>query len=827
MSSIDSTETQPSTPVITEAIVIERLKACQSLLLEFVSPLLANIPEQLVKSLIELEAEAKTNQEQAHLFEQQKLFKRNWSEIERYFLGYLGEGFIKFKRGDLDTSTGEEDYDGDMLSLVDNEDLEETIAVSSITHRAENQYLESIWALNQRLAVLVGGKKVNDRSNPAGPVQYCESLRKALTRAPLETKTKILAYRTFEKEVMLKLAGGLESLNTYLKDNGILPDLQYRPSSNTAPPTAQVEEVPFESWDGAELVSSASEPQPSQGFMPAPDASLPPEQYQGRLVSAIRSLQSRIASTGGDASTPVAPGSAVTNPGPMGAASTGVLPTAGGGMTGGIGEHYSAPGGSIGAAATVQGAPVAAAGSSGQVATDGVTGVVSNRQMIGVLTQMQGQGNSDTADLIREATPELLQPQQASTVGEILFNQLRIEAETESQAVDPTDLHTIDLVGMLFEYMLSDDNLPDSVKALLSYLHTPYLKVAFIDKDFFEQTEHPARMLLNNMAEAGVKWISNDGSSQYDIYDKIKHVVSTVLEDFESDVRLFAELLLDFSAYTKKLARRQELVEKRAAEKVQGEEKLREVKLRVNEEVKQRIDGRELPSAVLLMLLQPWSDYLAFLLLRYGHKSEGWLRAVRLIDDVLWSIEPKTSNEDKTAQLEMTDRLLDSLENGFETIGYDQAKKKKLVEALVSLQKMALQSKQVEPAPEAMRAKLERIAAEKVGKSPDHEDAPTVEEQRMIDNLKMIEFGTWFEFEGGRRLKVAWYNSKTSHYMLVDQMGKKVAMKSGLELARDLISKQAKVIAGSSKPFFERALENIFQSLNTRADDLGKEDENE
>ena len=34
-------------------------------------------------------------------------------------------------------------------------------------------------------------------------------------------------------------------------------------------------------------------------------------------------------------------------------------------------------------------------------------------------------------------------------------------------------------------------------------------------------------------------------------------------------------------------------------------------------------------------------------------------------------------------------------------------------------------------------------------------------------------------------------------------------MKSGLELARDMISNQAKIISGSSKPFFERALENI------------------
>ncbi len=132
---------------------------------------------------------------------------------------------------------------------------------------------------------------------------------------------------------------------------------------------------------------------------------------------------------------------------------------------------------------------------------------------------------------------------------------------------------------------------------------------------------------------------------------------------------------------------------------------------------------------------------------------------------------------------------------------------------------MALQSKQVEAAPKPMRSKLESMAAKKAGQSTEPAEQPSPEEARMVENLKMIEFGTWFEFEGGRRLKVAWYNSKTLHYMLVDQMGKKVAMKSGLELARDMLSHRARVIAGSSKPFFERALENIFQSLNAKAEE--------
>jgi hypothetical protein len=95
----------------------------------------------------------------------------------------------------------------------------------------------------------------------------------------------------------------------------------------------------------------------------------------------------------------------------------------------------------------------------------------------------------------------------------------------------------------------------------------------------------------------------------------------------------------------------------------------------------------------------------------------------------------------------------------------------------------------------------------------------SAEEAKIVDNLKMIEFGTWFEFEGGKRLKVAWYNKRTLHYMLVDQQGRQVAMSSGLELARDMIAGRTRIIAGSTKPFFERALENIYQTLNAQVND--------
>ncbi|MCC6373256.1 MAG: DUF1631 family protein, partial [Moraxellaceae bacterium] len=43
----------------------------------------------------------------------------------------------------------------------------------------------------------------------------------------------------------------------------------------------------------------------------------------------------------------------------------------------------------------------------------------------------------------------------------------------------------INLVSMLFDFILDDDYLPMAMKALLGRLQIPLLKVAIIDKTFF------------------------------------------------------------------------------------------------------------------------------------------------------------------------------------------------------------------------------------------------------------------------------------------------------------------------------------------------------
>ena len=390
----------------------------------------------------------------------------------------------------------------------------------------------------------------------------------------------------------------------------------------------------------------------------------------------------------------------------------------------------------------------------------------------------------------------------------------QLQVSVSGQGVKGYDLHIINLVGMLFNFMLNDENLPVSVKALLSYLHTPFLKIAFVDTNFFEQSQHPARLLINTLTEAGARWVSSDGVSEFDMYNRIKDVVMRIHSASGNEVKLVTELLLEFRSNLKQIQRKQDLTEKRAKEKARGEDRLRETKIRVNTEIRERIRNKELPSAVLLFLLQPWTDYLSFSYLRHGDGSKDWLDALTVVDNLVWSIEPKLTDEDQQLHAESYPNLLKSISAGLNSIGFPSGKKESLISAISSIIELALKQEKVEPAPGAVRDELERKAAEKAGEMTVKEDEPTKDELKMMENLKIIEFGTWLEFSGGKRLKVAWRNSRNGEYMLVNQMGQRADMISPLALSRIMLAGKVKVISGSAKPFFERALENIYENLN-------------
>ncbi|HBY50505.1 MAG TPA: DUF1631 domain-containing protein, partial [Alcanivorax sp.] len=126
---------------------------------------------------------------------------------------------------------------------------------------------------------------------------------------------------------------------------------------------------------------------------------------------------------------------------------------------------------------------------------------VSSQDLFGLLTRLQRlehalEGGADAQDRsVKDELSDLLESENSEAI----------------HALDQADDDVINLVAMLFDFILDDEGLPSEIKALIGRLQIPLLKVAIADKTFFSNEEHDARLLLNTLARAGCQWDPQQG----------------------------------------------------------------------------------------------------------------------------------------------------------------------------------------------------------------------------------------------------------------------------------------------------------------------------
>lgn len=419
-------------------------------------------------------------------------------------------------------------------------------------------------------------------------------------------------------------------------------------------------------------------------------------------------------------------------------------------------------------------------------------------QVLSTIQQLQFDANTQLREL---QTPEAVVDSDTNSLKEI--------AEREARRSNEIDADVIEIVGLMFEYMLNDEQLPTMIKSLLSYLHTPFLKIALLDKHFFSHPQHPARQLLNNLVVAGERWVEPKGAHKNEVFIKIKALVETILQEFNDDIRLLSEQAFAFNHFLRQYDRRIRLTEKRAMQAAQGENTLKQVRLKVDGYLKQKVGNSHLPSAIHKILFEPWAHYLCFNLLRFGSSSEQWQQATTVVDDLLWygqhSDPTDTNHEKRHAQL--SDELPKVLIDGFTIVGFDHNQSEHLINNLLALEATE-KTKPTKPT----EANIENIDISQHTAGIGGDD--------IIQTLIDTEFDTWFIFNAHQskalqhRVKLAWSNTTTLHFMFVNRAGQQTALKTGRQLADEIREGHTKILQKiDEKPFFEKALERILGQL--------------
>jgi len=389
-------------------------------------------------------------------------------------------------------------------------------------------------------------------------------------------------------------------------------------------------------------------------------------------------------------------------------------------------------------------------------------------------------------------------------------------SEAPSKRLNDIDQDVIDVIGMLFDFVLDDRNVPDSMKALLGRLQIPMLKVAVLDRTFFSNKQHPARRLLNALARAAMSWVDDSDRSPKSLYGRIESAVTRILSDFSDDVNLFGQVHDEFSTFIEREARGAEVAEERINQVTRGQEQLLIARRRVAEVLNHfRTEEPDMPMAVVNILREGWHDVMLLAYLREGEQSLAWKNAYEAVEELIWSVQPKAETAERQRLLKAIPDLLKKLRDGLNNISFDQHRAGQLFKELQARHIAALRGE--EPAGDAAN-EVEVIADGVVLAA---ETTAEVIEDEYFALAKAMEIGQWIEWQRDDawvRGKLSWRSEVTSNCIFVNRKGMKVEEMSINDLAILFRAEQARILEDVNKPLMDRALNAMLDALRDTED---------
>ena len=683
------------------------------------------------------------------------------------------------------------------LSLIEASEMDESTTLAEIGSRIEMRHSLPIYLLGQRFGVLAGKPAFDAEALPVGPQTLCKVLRIAAANLEISSEHRVLLYRLFERQMLLEYGRLLEVLNNHLIKNGVLPGLQYMPFRSPSAPQARAGAKPA---DG----------KPGEGDVEAKPTDRPDPRTTGQSPAYGRSTGQMPAYGRSTGQQPAMPRDSGDTEAPL---------------------PWLLPGESTAwSPASPSAAPVQLP-EFNQI-RDLLT---SRRSMLSKLSGSGGAPSAPTGPVHQPAQQEvqhalsLLQPSTATSVnmgGRIvprtvahlkqdLLAQLRRSAPAgESPVLPDEDNDTFDLVGMLFDELVKDVRPSSQASTLLTKLQVPLLRVALSDKRFFNDSHHPARQMLNAVAETGAYWLGDDDADGA-LVSKMQGLVDRTLRDFDGDMSLFESLLKDLSSHLQTIARKAEVAERRHVEAARGKERLAQARDRAADAVKDITEGSELPVFTRTLLNQAWTDVMALTSLRHGEESTPWKQHLETAKKLVNLAKPGAAAAAEADAPALQKEVADSLRQ----VGYHEAESDAIAKRLIAPTTEAAVDDAASRTELLMRMKsANRLGTTEKPAKPKAEQL-TPEVMARVAQIKTLAFGTWFEFitnaQGDRvRRRMSWYSPVSGTAMFVNHRGQKIGDTSIEHLAIQMANGQARLVEEEAKTsLLDRAWGAVMKSL--------------
>ena len=652
------------------------------------------------------------------------------------------------------------------LSLVTDQELESRLAARNLASVILRDCKPVLARLDRRLGWIAGNLVLDNDHNPIGPEHIGVAVHEAFATCELSMEVRLVVIKLCERDLVPGIAKLYEALDQRLVALGVIPEMPAARSPARAPSReSQVEQ------DSAE---------DDEASAPAWAA-----RFTQRMAGMKGGMQAAMMGQGGLGDGP---------PGYAGGAQ-GVLLEA---LHHLLQESRGERGRDAGHA------PRSSAAEENRA--------MSQREMLSVLSVLQSTPSATLRAAIGDTGESLAQRLKS----EVLNSASQLGMDPSTARLAPVDEDAIDLVGMLFDVMLDERDLEGRPRELIGRLVVPFVKVALLDRRMFVQKTHPARRLLNVLAEA-CEGNNGESAAVRTLMTKVEEVVDRLTSEFNENLAIFLTLEEEFRDFLGQHKRRIEIAERRAAEIQSGQERLETARVRTTTELASRLDGRRVPQAIDDFMRQPWAHHVTMTVLREGEDSTGLRDALALADGVM---EELTEAQRQIIGKPWLQAWRPSLQKVFASVGMNPDAASSAVDALHdTLQAVAASRPDLEKSlpelPQVVLPKViedDSVSIQLVG-GTDTLDFDSTD----ADHFRSLPIGTWLDFiDKDNKMqagKLSWVSPISSRLLFVNRRGVRFCVASPEELA--MMVRLGRLRTHQDEDAFDSAMSEVIERLDT------------
>ncbi|KAF0813297.1 hypothetical protein IGB42_02226 [Andreprevotia sp. IGB-42] len=437
-------------------------------------------------------------------------------------------------------------------------------------------------------------------------------------------------------------------------------------------------------------------------------------------------------------------------------------------------------------------------------------------------------------DQLQQDPPNLKHAEQGDSPENMLS---LLRASRWAGDLNRVDTMTLELVAMLFDRLFEDPRLTTAAKGLLARLQIPVLKAALLDGSFFGNKSHPARLLIDLLAEACLAWESEPASDDA-IFTKYNDTVAWISTHYADDIGIFQTALEDLERFNASEGERTEEKITSEAQALLDREIQELAAATAGALISARLAGQNMVSALNSSLVNDFltQSWQGALVAAYGPEGEAevlFASRVAAMDMLLWSIQPKRGAEERLRLVNELPAMLKTLEEGAHAAGTSKEKAQAFFAELVQLHAgairsgMKMQPQELAPAfqptpmvavepPQAIKDAISAAESRETLSIP----MPVPEivvPQAEIPSDGLPTRGEWLEWREDdgeyRRYRLSWISPQKTRYLLTNRGGENGLGFTQNELIDHLHTGNLRRLSGVST-LTEQALGQMRAQLN-------------